>query len=248
MKRISYLIAVLFVAMPFLSNAQTDAGQQRLEKSDETRENVQIKRAEVKQNLEHRREEVKKKMENRREELKEKIENKHETAKQRIKEHREQLKEKLTIIKDERKHKAVERIQDNLTALSERMVKHFTAVADKLDSALERIISRTDKAEQAGRDVALARTAIQKAETAIAGARTAIGNQAGKVYSVEIRTEDSLKADVGGSRKALHADLTALKRVVQAAHQAVREAAGALARVPRIDAVDSELENSATNQ
>lgn len=241
MRKVLYLIFALLLALPVVSYAETETRQLQ-------KESLQAQKEQMMGNLQMKRNEVKEKMKTNRDELKGKMEQKREVAREKITEHRDQLKDKLKAVRDERKKQAVERIQDSLTALNERMTNHFSAVLDKIENALERVISRTDKADEAGRDVASARSAIEKAEAAIAAARTAIGNQAGKVYEVTVRAEDSLKADVGASRKGLHADLTTLKRAVQAAHQAVREAATTLARVPRLDAVDSEVENSAAKE
>lgn len=229
-RKIFYLAVALLIALPVISTAQTGS------------------RAGMREDLQTKRQEMKEMMQAHREEQREKLDQKRANAKEKIAEHRAELKEKLKAIRDERKQRAVERIQDRLTALNERMTNHFTAVVDKIENGLEKVVSRTDKAEEAGRNVASVRSAIVKAEAAIAAARTAITNQAGKVYEVQVRQEDTLKADVAASAKALHADLTTVKRAVQAAHQAVREAATTLARVPRLDAVDAELENSDANQ
>ena len=123
---------------------------------------------------------------------------------------------------------------------------HFSAVLEKLEKILDRISSRTDKAEANGRDVTAVRTAIAEATNAIASARTAIQNQAGKVYSSEVSAESALRADTEKIRQSLRDDLTAVQKAVKIAQEAVRKAAVSLAQIPKVD--ELEVETATTTQ
>jgi len=202
--------------------------------------------------FEQKREELKDEIERKREEYKKEIENRREEAKQVFEIKREELKNRLLNIKDERKKKAVENIDEHIKNLNERMTDHFSNVLDKMEEVLKGISSRTDKAEAHGLDVANIRALVVNAETAIASARGSIAEQAGKVYDIDITTEDKLKSDVTEARKALRGDLEILKEVVKKAHNAIREAAVSLAQIPKVDEYeveegDSQNDNSATS-
>jgi len=171
-------------------------------------------------------------------------------VKNQIEARREELKQKLATIRDERKKQTTERIGAELQKLNERITAHFSNVLEKIENALERVNSRADKAEANNRDVRAVRTAISEAETAITDARTAASAQAGKVYTLEVTTEDALRVDVGRARQTLHTDLSAVREKVKAAHEAVRKAAVSLAQIPKVDEleVEASAEASATTE
>ena len=214
------------------------------EKRQEIKTNVQEKRQEVRATVHETREEIKtrtreateafkKETEQRKEELKTRVEQKREELKTKVETKREELKQRLDKIKDERKKQVVERIDGQMDALNDRLLKHYLNVLDKLSDVLVKISTRTDKAEERGVDVAAVRTAVDAANSAIVAARSAIETQSGKTYTIQISTEEGLKNDVGKARQALHKDLTAVRLVVKAAHEAVRQAAKTLAQLPR---------------
>ncbi|MCR4283851.1 MAG: hypothetical protein NUV64_00835 [Parcubacteria group bacterium] len=194
--------------------------------------------------FEGKREELKNEIERKREEYKKEIENKREEAKKEIEQKREELKARLLNIKDERKKNAIEKIDGQIKKLNERMIEHFSNVLDKMEDVLKGISSRADKAEAHGLDVSSVRVLIVNAETAIDSARVSVAEQAGKVYSIDITTEDKLKFDVSETRKLLHGDLEIVKEAVKNAHTAIREAAVGLAHIPKVDEYEVEEDDS----
>lgn len=174
-----------------------------------------------------------------REQSKEEAKEKREEAEKKIEALRADLKVRLQKIKDERKKQVVEKIANELNALNKRMLEHYSNVLDKLEKSLERVSERADRGESRGLNVATVRTAIADADKAIDASRVAIIAQASSTYTVEITTEEKLKADVGKARQALHADLKKVRDTVKSAHDAVRKAAVTLAQIPRIDEATS---------
>ncbi|MEW5805116.1 MAG: hypothetical protein AB1721_00065 [Patescibacteria group bacterium] len=211
----------------------TEVRRELLNKKVQTQEEFLQKREEWRNQIQQRQEEFRAQIQENRAELKTYIEEK-----------RVALKEQLQNIRDERKQAIVERIDQRIDELNQRMTNHFLAVLEKLETVLERIGSRADKAEANGLDVSAVRSAITEAEQAIAAARTAVAEQSGKTYLINITDEENLKADVGQARQALAEDLKAVREVIKSAHDAVRRAAVALAQIPRVD--ELEIETSPT--
>lgn len=185
-------------------------------------------RAEFMNVIETRREELKKALEEKREAFKNAVEIKREEFKTRIEKHRADLKEKLERIRDERKRSVVEKIDSQLAALNERTLDHFSEALNKLENVLERISGRADQSEEKDVNVSAVRGAIISANELIAAARSAIVAQTGKVYTIEINQENTLRVDVGNARQALHADLVSLRDKVKAARDAAHRAAVSL--------------------
>ena len=248
----SHIISVVVVAALLFggwvsaeeSNTGTGVRGNVQEKRQEVRTNVKEKRQEVRTNVQETRDEIKartreateafkKETEQKREELKTKVEQKREELKTKVETKREDLKKRLEKVKDERKKQAVERIDKQIDELNDRLLKHYLSVLDKLGGVLVKISERADKAEERGVDVAAVRTAIDKANSAISAARAAVETQSGKTYTIQVSTEEGLKNDVGRARQTLHNDLAAVRLVVKAAHEAVRQTATTLAQLPR---------------
>ena len=153
---------------------------------------------------------------------------------------RAELQARMTTIRDERKKQAVERIYTQVNKLNERMTGHFTNVLDQIDEMLDRVENRMSKAEANGLDVSTVTPEIANAEAVIALARASVQTQAAKVYAVQTTgDETTLRSEVGKTRQALHADLTAVREKVKAARDAVRKAAVALAQIPRANEVEA---------
>ena len=128
----------------------------------------------------------------------------------------------------------------------------------EMAKVLDKISNRTAKAEANGRDISAVKTAITEATNAIALSRTAIQNQAGKVYSIVINTSTIsaststesvlLRADVGKIRQALHSDLTGVQKTVKTAQEAVRKVATTLAQIPKVDELEVATSTATTTQ
>jgi len=232
---LSAVFSFVFAATAFAQQSTSSAPSGIREEAREIRREIREDIEDMRQNVQERRAELRMQMQEKREEFKKTIEAKREELKNEIEAGKEALKIRLKAIKDERKKLAVERIDDGLVKMNARMTAHFTDVLDKLADVLGRIVSRTDKAADGGLDVSAVRTAVTEAESAIANARSAVAEQAGKTYSITVTTEDALRADVGGARKALHDDLKKVQDAVKAAREKVRKAATTLAQIPGVD-------------
>jgi len=208
------------------------------ERSNISVQEFQQNRAEVQRLIEQNRIEFRNQVQSKREEMKTKI----DALKEKL---RERLRERIS----ERKRAIVERIYDRINALNERMTDHYMDVLDHLEKVLERIESRTAKAKLNGRDVTSVESAIEKAHQAINTAREAVKAQAEKVYQPpQITTEANLKLDVGKLRQQLHDDLKAVEKLVKDARDAVRQAAVALAQIPRVDELEVPTTTETTTQ
>lgn len=209
------------------------------EQKDQLKQNIKDVKTNVKTEIKDARVELKNRTETGREDLKKRQEEFHdqvkakrEMLKEEVEAKRKELKTHLEKVKDERKKETVERIDQRMDALNDKMMRHFSVVLDKLEEVLVRINERADKVStERGHNVSSVRSAIDKANTAIALARVAIENQSGKTYTINVTVESALKSDVGRARQDLHADLAKVKDAVKSAHSAVRDAAVALAQL-----------------
>jgi len=236
-KVVIFLIALAILGLGIIALAQTTTPRllERIgERSQISVEEFQQNRREIQRLIEQNRTEFRNQIQNKRVEMKTRI----EALKAQL---RERLKERI----EERKRAIVERIYERINALNERMTNHYLDVLYRLEKVLERIESRTAKAKLNGKDVSKVEEAIQKAHEAIEKAREAVKAQAEKVYEPpEITTEENLRLDVGKLRQQLHDDLKAVEKLVKDARDAVRQAAVALAQIPKVD----ELEVPTTTQ
>jgi len=148
-----------------------------------------------------------------------------------IKAKREELHVNLKKIKDVAKQQSVENIDKQIDDLNSQMMAHFSDMLDKMSAVLVKIGDRTTKASQQGYNISSVNDAVGNAKKAIEAAHSAIVTQSGKTYVIKVTTENGLKESVGKARDALHADLTAVKNSVQAAHEAVRKAAVVLGQL-----------------
>ena len=200
----------------------------------------------IRKEFEAKRTEAKNLMESKKEEFKNKVEAKREEIKSKIEAKRTELKTRLAKIKDERKKQIVEKVYNQINELNKRRLDHFSAVLEKLEKVLDRISNRAAKAEINGRDISAVKIVITEATNSIAAARTAIQNQAGKVYAPVISAESALKTDVGKIRQALHGDLVSVQETVKIGREAVRKAATALAQIPKVDELEVATSTTAT--
>jgi DNA repair exonuclease SbcCD ATPase subunit len=184
--------------------------------------------------LEAKRKETKEAIEARREAFKQEVEERREVAKTDIAEKRKQLKERLQTIKDARKRSLIEKLDTQLDDINARYVDRYSDQLAKSEEVLQKIISRTDKAEAAGSVVSDVRSAISAAEAAIASARAQVATQTGKTYVINVTTETELRVAVEAARGALRTDLKVVADLVRAAQAAVRKAATALLAIPGV--------------
>jgi len=170
-----------------------------------------------------------------REAIQQKMQKAQETAKTKREAITKKLKEKLVRIKNEQKRQTVERLDARFTEINEKLTLRLGTALDRLEDLLQKVSSRADKAEANGRDVALVRTTIATAKTAIADARSSVEIQLTKTYPITITTEAQLKSAVAEARTSLNKDLKTLKEVVQKAHTSVVDATKMLKNIPQVD-------------
>ncbi|MBI2641337.1 hypothetical protein HYW87_01960, partial [Candidatus Roizmanbacteria bacterium] len=155
-------------------------------------------------------------------------------AAEKFKARREAFAEKLQTIRDEKKKMHVERISTKLTTANTNRTNHMAAVLEKLTSILDRLTEKVGSAKTAGKDVSPAESAISSAQAAINSAQTAVSNQAGQTYVIEIRSETTLKPNVGQSVSQLEGDLKNVHKLVVDAKQAVSNAVREVAKLGRL--------------
>ena len=214
------------------AGATTETGEKARE---EVREEIRMEEGE---GLKETRVESVKQVRQERQETRENIERIREENRGLIEQRRLTLKEQLGVLQDQRKAPIVERIYDNLNRLNDQIVTQLLAKIDQIEEVLERVKSRTDKAQEAGLDVGGVREAIAVAEEAIEKARTTAETQAGEIYEIIISDEANLRTDIKPVRDQLRSDLEALRQQVVLAREAVREAITALAQVHGIEGLE----------
>ena len=202
---------------------------------EEAREEIRMEEGE---SLKETRVESLKKARKTRQETRENIERIREENRGLIEQRRLTLKEQLGVLQDQRKAPIVERIYGNLNRLNDQIVTRLLAKIDQIETVLERVKSRTDKAQEAGLDVSGVSEAIAVAEEAIEKARTTAETQAGKIYEIVISDEANLRTDVKPGRDQLQSDLEVLRQQVVLAREAVREAITTLAQVRGIESLE----------
>ncbi|KKT90587.1 MAG: hypothetical protein UW92_C0033G0002 [Candidatus Jorgensenbacteria bacterium GW2011_GWA2_45_13] len=196
---------------------------------------IQELRGDAAQEVLKNRQAFEREMQQKREEFQKELEAKKVKAEQTRTEQQAQFKEQVAKLKDTRKQDALTRINEEVNNLNKRLTGTFSSILDQLNGVLANIASRADKATAGGGDATAVRVAITNAQNDIAGARTAVTIQAGKMYPIIIESDTTAKSDVGAVRNALHADLSAVRDTVRVARDAVHNAANALAGIPGVD-------------
>lgn len=178
-------------------------------------------------------------------EAREKIETLREQAQNRVQAIRENVKQRISQIRDQRKRAAAEKINNQFDRINTVWTDHFTNVLDRLDAILQKVKSRTQKAEDNGQDVSVVNTTIQNAESKIVTARSAVTAQAQKTYLVDVSAVASndqnnlvsqFREEFKAMRDQLFNDLTLLRDgAMKDARSAVQNALQILSQVPNVD-------------
>lgn len=145
---------------------------------------------------------------------------------------REDLKKNLDLkLKDAQKKEIAIRADKEINALNVKATGNYRNILLNIEKILNNIVARADLLEKNGRNVAPARSAIEKAKEAVALSRLAVETQSVKIYTAIISSENKIKEDVNVERAAVRADLSILKDSIETARNTVKDAAVALARV-----------------
>ncbi len=218
--------------------------EENKERRDEFKSEVGTVKDEFRQQREINKEKIKGMVESvkaEREKFKTEFEGRKEEAKTKVEEMRTKFKEDLGKIKDEKKKLSSEKILEIIQNLNTKLTDNLSEKVDKIENVLVSIESRINKAEEKGLDVSKAKNEAEKAKTAIKTAREAVSAQAVKVYSVNITTEATLKANMKRLRDLFRADMKVVYEKVKLAHVAVKTTAEALAKVPKVDDDDGDV-------
>lgn len=134
------------------------------------------------------------------------------------------LKAKLQTFRDKKKAETAERVSINLDKINQNhtaaMLKHL----DKMSALLDKLETRVTSATSDIKDPAAAKAGIADAKAIIATTSAAVKVQAEKDYTIQVTTEAKVKTDAQTKREELRSDLTALRKQVIDAKQAVSNA------------------------
>jgi len=186
--------------------------------ADVDRQSFKEERQRINQQRQEQMAELRKKSE----EFKASLSQKRNEVKDIYKQNKEELRAKLTEIKDTKKREAVERINDNIAKVNSLAIIRFEKALGLLDSAIQKVTDKTNKAGDSGKDVSSVLTAIEKARISINSARLAVSEQAGKVYTITITNENGLGKDVSRVRQELHTDLSLVKDKIHEANKEIK--------------------------
>lgn len=195
----------------------------------------------LKQTFQQEREAAKQELSQKKAEFQTAVQGIREKMQSEIKAKETELKTQVKKIKDIAKQQAVQKMYANLNDMNKRMTDQFVKSLNQLADVLDKIKSRTAKAQAAGTggtggiDIKTVQTAIANAENAIALARTAVQSQAGKAYSITVQSDTSAKLDVSKVRDNLKKDLKIAQDAVKSAREAVHTAATTLGKIQRVD-------------
>ncbi len=146
-----------------------------------------------------------------------------------------------------------EQIVNQLERLNKVWTDHFTNVLNHLDTVLQKIKTRADKASANSQDVSGVNAAIQAAETTISNARSAVEAQAKKTYTVDLTAVNSgiatttaatgqnqlvinLRAQFKVVRDQLMKDLFGLRDgLMKDSRLAVQNALQLLSKIPKVN-------------
>lgn len=244
-KTIFLIIGLIFIASPAMAQVGGGTNVPNSAAKQNIGQGIQAQKENALKLFQEQRKAAVKEMQEKKEQFQQEVQNRQEAIKTKIQQNKEQLREGLKKIKNEYKQQAVERVNNRFQDLNKIWTDHFVDVLNRLDQILDNIASRADKAEANGQDVSSVRTAISQAKDAISEARTAVVAQAGKVYTITITTEESLRQDVKNTREQIFIDLKNFRDKVKDARDAVHDAATTLAKIPNVNSY--EIKNNSTS-
>jgi len=157
-----------------------------------------------------------------REALKTLIEQKKETMEQR----REALNTKMAAFKDQRRKNLVLNLDAKISSISAKRVEKMNQAVARLEEILDGIKTKSDSIT--GCDKTTLDSVITNAENELNVASNAIEEQAEKIYSITISTEETTKNDVGATIRLLMQDLRSSHQKVVNLKKAIVKAATTL--------------------
>lgn len=210
------------------------------------------KTEEARKEFVQKRDEAKKEIEKNREEFRKEISDKKVEVKDLITKKRVELSEKLKVIKDEKKKQIAIKVGDEFQQINSKVLANLTNILTKEEVILQKISSRADVIALQNGDVTLLKESIVNANTALTKARDAIVAQTAKVYTIAVKTEETLRGDTGATRQLLEKDLSDVRDLVKAVHESIKDAAEIFGNTPGVEKIKvlqvSTSTESSTNQ
>lgn len=154
---------------------------------------------------------------------------KREEAKERFALAREEFRQKLQAVSDQKKQTVLTTIDQRLLEINTNRTNALSQRLDRLDNIATNLSNRLSTAQSEGANVTQAVTLLSTAQSKIAAARTAVTQQAGEEYVINITTEADLKIQAQQAKASLEADLKAVDAQVKEAHDALSQTIQSLA-------------------
>ncbi len=161
---------------------------------------------------------------------KSKFEERFSQMKDKIASREAEFKLRLDKFRDKAKSDIAQRVNHNLNLINQNQTTQMNKHLDLMSSILDRVVASKD---------ATASAQVTAARSAIDLARTTVGSQAGKDYTINVSTESAIRNDAQEMREKLFTDLKTTRETVITAKQAVQTAIRSLFR-------DKEGSKSAT--
>ena len=162
---------------------------------------------------------------------------------------KEELKKNLAKIKDEKKRATVEGVNSKIQDLNTKATDEFSGTVARIETILVNIESRINASGLNSAEVSAVTANNEKALKTIIDTKSAIVAQAGKVYTINITGEKTLRSDVQKTRDELNKDLKALNDKVKMARDAVKVSSDMIAKIPGINSdyhSNQQVEGGAT--
>ncbi len=145
---------------------------------------------------------------------------------------RARFEENLAKIKDETKQRLVERIGTQMCNINKNRTSTMMNQLNRMGQILEKVELRAASASARGKDVGAVKTAVERAKSRIAEAKTAVSNQANADCTINISgSTTGLSGEVGRAVSGLEQTLRGVNEKVKIARTAVSDAIRALAKV-----------------
>lgn len=162
------------------------------------------------------------------------IENKLSVMKEKLASREAVLKVKLQSFRDKKKATAAARISENLNKINQNQTAAMQKFLDLMWGILDKLENRINRSTPDIKDPTSARAAVVSARTAIASASAAIDAQAQKDYTLQVTSENKVKADAGTMRNNVHRDILALRKTIANTKQAVTDAIRTAKSEPKV--------------
>lgn len=148
----------------------------------------------------------------------------------------QQMTQQLTSISAPVEKKEVITILFNkFDEINQRMTDQWAISLGQLRRIVNSIVSRAEKAQLRGFDIANILSLIDKSINNIEKAQLAVEKQAGKSYQIKVTTISKLKANALATRSKLDAELQVVEALVKTSNDLVNEAFNLLKAIPNID-------------